>query len=133
MGFDRLLLTAGPWTNSLLSYEVTRPFLSQLPLLVSNEQTQDFEVRGADYDQMPLVSYSDGGYVKTGGEYYFIVGPTSDTSDTLVQGERRVKVGYHRQGDIMDNEEFPFPALSPQHRNNLVHTMSHIRKDIKTG
>ena len=43
--FDRLLLTAGPWTNSLLSYEVTRPFLSQLPLLVSNEQTQDFEVR----------------------------------------------------------------------------------------
>ena len=33
----------------------------------------------------------------------------------------------------MDTEEFPFPALSPQHRNNLVHWMSHIRKDIKTG
>ena len=83
---------------------------------------------------MPLVSYSDGGYVQTGGEYYFIVGPTSDTSDTSVlQGERRVKVGYHRQGDIMDNEEFPLPALSPQHRNNLLHCMSHIRKDIKTG
>ena len=87
--------------------------------------------RGADYDQMPLVSYSDGGYVKTGGEYYFIVGPTSDTSD--MQGERRVKVGYHRQGDILDNEEFPLPALSPQDRNSLVHCLSHIRKDIKTG
>ena len=85
---------------------------------------------GADYDQMPLVSYSDGGYVQSGGEYYFIVGPTSDT---ILQGERRVKVGYHRQGDIMDTEEFPFPALSPQQRNNLVHWMSHIRKDIKTG
>ena len=43
--FDRLLLTAGPWTNSLLSFEVTTPFLSQLPVVVSNEQTQDFEVR----------------------------------------------------------------------------------------
>ena len=85
---------------------------------------------GDDYDLMPLVSYSDGGYVQTGGEYYFIVGPTSDT---FPQGERKVKVGYHRQGDIMDNEEFPLPALSPQHRSNLVHTMSHIRKNIKTG
>ena len=82
---------------------------------------------------MPLVSYSDGGYVQTGGEYYFIVGPTSDISDTVLQGERRVKVGYHRQGDIMDNDEFPLPALSPQQRNNLVHSMSHIRKHIKTG
>ena len=36
---------------------------------------------------MPLVSYSDGGYVQTGGEYYFIVGPTSDTS--VLQGDRR--------------------------------------------
>ena len=79
---------------------------------------------------MPLVSYSDGGYVQTGGEYYFIVGPTSET---VLQGERRVKVGYHRQGDIMDNEDFQLPALSPQQRNNLVHTMSHIRKNIKTG
>ena len=43
--YDKLLLTAGPWTNSLLSYEVTTPFLSQLPLVVSNEQTQDFPVR----------------------------------------------------------------------------------------
>ena len=45
LNFDRLLLTAGPWTNSLLSFEVTSPFLSQLPVVVSNEQTQDFEVR----------------------------------------------------------------------------------------
>ena len=79
---------------------------------------------------MPLVSYSDGGYVQTGGEYYFIVGPTSET---VLQGERKVKVGYHRQGDIMDNEEFQLPALSPQQRNKLVHTMSHIRKNIRTG
>ena len=85
---------------------------------------------GDDYDLMPLVSYSDGGYVQTGGEYYFIVGPTSET---VLQGERRVKVGYHRQGDIMDSEDFQLPALSPQQRNNLVHTMSHIRKNIKTG
>ena len=43
--YDALLMTAGPWTNSLLSGEVTQPPLSQLPLVVSNEQTQDFEVR----------------------------------------------------------------------------------------
>ena len=43
--YDKVLLTAGPWTNSLLSPEVTSPPLSQLPLAVSNEQTQDFDAR----------------------------------------------------------------------------------------
>ena len=57
--FDRLLLTAGPWTNSLLSYEVTRPFLSQLPLLVSNEQTQDFEVRWDNSEQLEAAGQLD--------------------------------------------------------------------------
>ena len=57
--YDRLLLTAGPWTNSLLSYEVTTPFLSQLPVVVSNEQTQDFQVRWEQSQQR-------------GGKYLFV-------------------------------------------------------------
>ena len=52
-------------------------------------------------DLMPLVSYSDGGYVQSGGEYYFIVGPAADTDGN--NSDKKVKVGYHRQGDIMDN------------------------------
>ena len=52
---------------------------------------------------MPLVSFSDGGYVQSGGEYFFIVGP-AQTEDTPA-ADKKVKVGYHRQGDIMDNKE----------------------------
>ena len=61
---------------------------------------------------MPLVSYSDGGYIKSGlhvicnkvstvfisragGDYWFIVGPCPDSDAKNV--ETRVKVGFHRQ------------------------------------
>ena len=61
---------------------------------------------------MPLVSYSDGGYIQSGtilfwhlcmkiksitagGDYWFIVGPCPDSEAENV--ERRVKVGFHRQ------------------------------------
>ena len=43
--YDKLLLATGPWTNSLLDPGLTSPSLSLLPVLVSNEQTQDFDAR----------------------------------------------------------------------------------------
>ena len=86
---------------------------------------------GGEYDLMPLVSYSDGGYVQSGGEYYFIVGPAQ--SEDTPAADKKVKVGYHRQGDIMDNKEFIIPPLEPPAKQRLVQSMSHIRKEIKTG
>ena len=82
-------------------------------------------------DLMPLVSYSDGGYVQSGGEYYFIVGPAADTDGN--NSDKKVKVGYHRQGDIMDNKEFKLPSLQPSDKQKLIQSMSHLRKDVKTG
>ena len=69
------------------------PTLSLLPIVVSNEQTQDFidwlEIlyhfyisikydfwsyfSDGNYSSMPLVSYSDGGYIKS-GMYMFVEG-----------------------------------------------------------
>ena len=111
-----MLITAGPWTNQILSSSITNPELPKLPIVVSNEQTQNFFIkRNLDdrenveyYSSMPLVTYSDGGYVKSGGDYWFIVGPTEDTtkSDTKNKRDQSLKIGFHRQGSIMNNEEF---------------------------
>ena len=76
---------------------------------------------------MPLVSYSDGGYIQSGGDYWFIVGPCPDTTDDNTEDnqEMRVKVGFHRQGDIMNNEEF---QLNPtKNTEDLLNAMSHVR------
>ena len=43
--YDKMLLSAGAWTNRLLGPGVMCPPMSQLPVVVSNEQTQDFVVR----------------------------------------------------------------------------------------
>ena len=43
--YDKMLISAGPWTNKLLGPGVMSPPMSQLPLVVSNEQTQDFVAR----------------------------------------------------------------------------------------
>ena len=43
LSFDKLLICAGPWTNQILGPDVMYPPLSPLALIVSNEQTQDFD------------------------------------------------------------------------------------------
>ena len=45
LSYDKLLICAGPWTNRILGPSVMSPPMSQLPLVVSNEQTQDFSAR----------------------------------------------------------------------------------------
>ena len=98
--YDKLLLCCGPWTNRLLRLGN----LAMMPIMVSNEQTSNFcpkpdkgESHGND---IALVSYSEGGYVSGTGEYWFIV-PSC--------GIPGIKVGYHRQGTLMDNAEFILP------------------------
>merc|ERR1719233_749265 len=91
------------------------PPLPQLPVVVSNEQTQNFVAKkDHDYSNMPLVTYSDGSYVNSGSDYWFVVGPCEDVAQGHNQGSIRksVKVGYHRQGDLLENEEFQLPKYN---------------------
>ena len=138
--YDKLLITAGPWTNQILGDSVTQPPLPKLPVVVSNEQTQNFFIKTHDpgssgntshYIDMPLVTYSDGGYVKSGGDYWFIVGPTS--SDTTNKESKSMKIGFHRQGTLMNNEDFQLPDFENQShisKKKLLEKLPHIRKEI---
>ena len=98
--YDKLLLCCGPWTNRLLQLGN----LSMMPVMVSNEQTSNFCPKSEKGDShgkdIALVTYSEGGYVSGTGEYWFIV-PSC--------GIPGIKVGYHRQGTLMDNAEFILP------------------------
>ena len=139
LSYDKLLITAGPWTNQVLGPDTMAPPLPQLPVVISNEQTQDFEVLMSEYDHMPLVTYSDGGYVKSGGDYWFIVGPCPDKTSGD-QAEKHVKVGFHRQGDLMDNQEFQLPKYHSDQdisdatlKTHIIDKLPHLRKDIKRG
>eukprot|EP00092_Neocalanus_flemingeri_P033115 GFUD01036010.1.p1 GENE.GFUD01036010.1~~GFUD01036010.1.p1 ORF type:complete len:574 (+),score=141.78 GFUD01036010.1:180-1901(+) len=137
--YDKLLITAGPWTNQILGPSTMHPALPQLPVVISNEQTQDFALKESAYSSMPLVTYSDGGYVRSGGDYWFIVGPCPDVISEESR-EKHMKVGFHRQGELMDNEEFQLPkyddcTLTSDDilKKKLINKLPHLRKDIKRG
>ena len=55
--YDRLLLSTGPWTNMMLGSDVMNPALQQFPLVISNEQTQDFADRCTRYSNMYSMIY----------------------------------------------------------------------------
>ena len=58
------------------------------------------------------------------------VGPCPDPTNS--GKEAKVKVGFHRQGDIMNNEEFQLPNLLKKEREDLLDKLPQIRKDIKS-
>ena len=63
-----------------------------------------------------------------GGDYWFIVGPCEDTIDQQnVKKEKSVKVGFHRQGDIMDNEDFQLGIKDNLSREKLLQSLPHVR------
>ena len=64
-----------------------------------------------------------------GGDYWFIVGPCPDakTSEEAGGQELKVKVGLHRQGDLLDTEEFPLPRLQPELEQRLLSGLAHVR------
>ena len=41
--------------------------------------------------------------------------------------EKSVKVGFHRQGDIMDNEDFQLGIKDNLSREKLLQSMPHVR------
>ena len=57
------------------------------------------------------------------------MGPCPDTRTALEAGgqELKVKVGLHRQGDLLDTEEFPLPRLQPELEQRLLSGLAHVR------
>ena len=64
-----------------------------------------------------------------GGDYWFIVGPCPDAKTAVEAGgqELKVKVGLHRQGDLLDTEDFPLPRLEPELEQRLLSGLAHVR------
>merc|ERR1712192_5823 len=55
-------------------------------------------------------------------------------------GGQHMKVGFHRQGDLMDNEDFQLPKYHPDSetsdgilKRHIINKLPHVRKDIKRG
>ena len=57
------------------------------------------------------------------------MGPCPDTRTAQEAGgqELKVKVGLHRQGDLLDTEEFPLPRLEPELEQRLLSRLAHVR------
>ena len=57
------------------------------------------------------------------------MGPCPDTRTAQEAGgqELKVKVGLHRQGDLLDTEEFPLPRLEPEQEQRLLSGLAHVR------
>ena len=131
--YDKLLITAGPWTNKILSS--MNPKLPLVPMIISNEQTQNFGLMPhyIHADNMPLVTFSDCGYVESGSNYWFIVPFCSDilNDNNVVPNDyidHSIKVGFHRQGDLMNNEEFIIPKCDKM--DKFIQKLPHLRKKL---
>jgi len=132
--YEKLVLCAGPWTNSVLK-NVT-PKVELMPIVVSEEQTLDIavdtrkhgNVNVYEYDKMPLFTWSEAGYkgAKENGKVrYFYCVPSSFEPGGM-------KIGFHRQGALLKNEnefvvsEKGLEAISsfPHDRKNLFKKQS---------
>eukprot|EP01083_Nonionella_stella_P025928 71397_1 len=123
ISYDKLLVTCGPWSNQILQC-LNLPLV---PIIVSNEQTQDFGLLTATaYQEMPLVTFSDGGYTSSGSEYWFMVPSCSDCIDG-VDEHRTIKVGYHRQGELMKNDDF---QISEKGFDEFRSKLPHVDKEM---
>jgi len=119
-----LVLTAGPWTNQVLA----RAGLSGVPLFVSNEQTVELVPKGGapsyDWDAFPLFTWSEAGYKgrgADGGCRYFYTTPHITLPGS---GSAGVKIGFHRQGPLLDTEEFQVTGRA------LKEQLPHVRKEL---
>ena len=94
-------------------------------MIVSEEQTVNFAIRD-DYDAdlystkyMPAFSWSEAGYKGTkGGKcHYFYSTPHYNSVDAIPG----FKVGYHRQGPLLDTEDFIVSAQGKEMKKRLPH------------
>lgn len=123
--YSDLVLTAGPWTNNVLA----AASLNGVPMMVSNEQTVELIPKpGApsyDWDVFPLFTWSEAGYKgrgKDGGCRYFYTTPHVTIPSS---GSAGVKIGFHRQGALLDNQEFQITEQG----HAMISKLPHIRKD----
>jgi glycine/D-amino acid oxidase-like deaminating enzyme len=123
--YSDLVLTAGPWTNNVLA----AASLTGVPMMVSNEQTVELIPKPGgpsyDWDVFPLFTWSEAGYKgrgKDGGCRYFYTTPHVTIPSS---GSAGVKIGFHRQGALLDNQEFQITEQG----HAMISKLPHIRKD----
>eukprot|EP00438_Fugacium_kawagutii_P034153 Skav226361 [mRNA] locus=scaffold290:9058:10437:+ [translate_table: standard] len=126
--FSKLVITAGPWTNQVLS----KAGLPGLPVIVSNEQTVELAPKAGaasySWDVFPLFTWSEAGYKgrsKDGGCEYYYTTPHVHHPGVPSGG---VKIGFHRQGALLNTEEFQVSSSGQA----SVDKLPHIRKEICT-
>ncbi|CAE7895695.1 soxA, partial [Symbiodinium sp. KB8] len=126
--FSQVVITAGPWTNRILQGAGLRG----VPMIVSNEQTVEFQPKvGApshDWSDLPLFTWSEAGYKgrnEDGGCLYFYTTPHCPLTSSGSQG---VKVGFHRQGPLLDTDEFVVTESGRASKEKLPN----IRKELRT-
>lgn len=132
--YSRLVLASGPWTNQTLA----RCGLPLLPLVVSNEQTLDFGEAdgwagpGYAVGSFPLFTWSEAGYkgrAEGGGCRYFYCVPTLDADTSAAPPHARTmgfKIGYHRQGPLMETADFVLGEAG----RACVGKLPHERKEV---
>eukprot|EP00939_MAST-03C_sp_MAST-3C-sp1_P001310 g1310.t1 len=124
--YDHLVLCAGPWTNKVL--RSAKPALPLMPIVVSEEQTLDIGVPSDaednpyDRSEMPLFTWSEAGYkgvAENGKCRYFYTVPSTFAPGGL-------KIGYHRQGRLLENDEFVVSSEGSE----AVEGFPHLRKEF---
>lgn len=127
--YGDLVVSCGPWTNKVLSCAG----LTGVPLVVSNEQTVELKPKAGSpshgWDHFPTFTWSEAGYKgrnASGGCRYFYTTPHVDTLSTA--GSDGVKIGYHRQGALLDTDDF----LVTEQGRALKGLMPHDRKELRS-
>jgi len=126
--YSKLVLTVGPWTNRLLE----SAGLAGMPVFVSNEQTVELVPKEGsvayDWNSFPLFTWSEAGYKgrgKDGGCLYFYTTPHVPVASS---GSAGVKVGFHRQGPLLDTDDFRIAEGTEALKQQLPHLRKELRK-----
>eukprot|EP00928_Gymnodinium_smaydae_P073572 TRINITY_DN56761_c0_g1_i1.p1 TRINITY_DN56761_c0_g1~~TRINITY_DN56761_c0_g1_i1.p1 ORF type:complete len:453 (-),score=48.34 TRINITY_DN56761_c0_g1_i1:146-1504(-) len=126
--YASLVVTSGPWTNKVLECAG----LSGMPMVVSNEQTVELVPKvgssSYDWDKFPLYTWSEAGYkgrAKDGGCIYFYTTPHVPLKTS---GSSGVKIGFHRQGALLDTDDFRVTDSGRMSSTRLPH----LRKELLT-
>eukprot|EP00439_Symbiodinium_sp_Y106_P066537 s876_g10.t2 len=127
--FSQVVITAGPWTNRILQGAGLRG----VPMIVSNEQTVEFQPKDGWvlHRTTGLICHCSHGAKLVTKDAMKTVDVSISTRRRIARSravDRREKVGFHRQGPLLDTDEFVVTESGRASKDKLPN----IRKELRT-